>query len=237
MHASNLASSVSALSMGACDHVIQSGEGVAVEDMESRDHEHRHSTAGASEFSSIRSTSIAAIILTLASVASVHANPRSLVPSSLLSQPTRPNNQVTRCQNSPFAPAVETRVSRLAYCLEAEQAEDGVSHPAEQAAIDLIESGNGNYLLDYAIASISRGHFNAAALLRILGRVREVDGDSRVALVSQGLLSGLLGVRDAAIQAAEQWGDSRLVTTLQSHKEDVPWLAEYLSHVIDDISA
>ena len=55
-------------------------------------------------------------------------------------------------------------------------------------------------------------------------------------LVRDGLAKNSVEVRDAAIQAAESWGDSELIEVLKAHSETEPWLRQYLNDVIDDLS-
>ena len=43
-------------------------------------------------------------------------------------------------------------------------------------------------------------------------------------------------VRDAAIQAAETWGDKEMLGVLQAHAESNTWLRSYIEDVISDLS-
>jgi len=72
-------------------------------------------------------------------------------------------------------------------------------------------------------------------MLRLLGRVRIDDGELRRRLVETGLASSNAEVRDAAVQAAEQWADPSLASLLRSHKEPVDWLADYVQVVARDL--
>ena len=42
-------------------------------------------------------------------------------------------------------------------------------------------------------------------------------------------------IRDAAIQAAELWGDQALSDILESHVEAEPWLRDYIVEVIQSL--
>ena len=42
-------------------------------------------------------------------------------------------------------------------------------------------------------------------------------------------------IRDAAVQAAELWGDRDMLPVLKSHSEPEPWLRDYICDVIDDL--
>ena len=57
----------------------------------------------------------------------------------------------------------------------------------------------------------------------------------RAGLVHGGLASDDIELRDAAIQAAESWGDPGLQQILAAHSEPVSWLDEYRRGVIDDL--
>ena len=42
-------------------------------------------------------------------------------------------------------------------------------------------------------------------------------------------------MRDAAVQAAESWGDLGMREVLSSHTEAVPWLRAYIEDVVEDL--
>ena len=42
-------------------------------------------------------------------------------------------------------------------------------------------------------------------------------------------------IRDAAVQAAELWGDREILLVLKSHSEPESWLRDYIFDVIDDL--
>ena len=44
-----------------------------------------------------------------------------------------------------------------------------------------------------------------------------------------------LEIRDAAVRAAEWWGDPEMRSVLESHSERETWLEEYIADVIDDL--
>ena len=58
----------------------------------------------------------------------------------------------------------------------------------------------------------------------------------RVELVRDGLATEGVEIRDAAVQAAEAWGDLGMVEVLESHREPVAWLRDYVRSVIDDLA-
>ena len=117
--------------------------------------------------------------------------------------------------------------------------EDGVRHPAERIiAKSLAQPGEKRavrWLREFCVDA-SNPSF-AASVLRCLARVPCTGSDSwRVGLVRDGLAKNSVEVRDAAIQAAESWGDSELLEVLKAHSETEPWLRQYLNDVIDDLS-
>lgn len=117
--------------------------------------------------------------------------------------------------------------------------EDGVGHPAERIiAKALAQAGDRQatrWLKDFCV-DVSQPTF-AASVLRCLARLGYVGSEPwRVGLVRDGLTKDSVEIRDAAIQAAESWGDFELLEVLRAHSETEPWLRQYLSDVIDDLS-
>ena len=116
--------------------------------------------------------------------------------------------------------------------------EDGMSHPAEEVIAEALQSGEEHRALEWFRAfslNITHPSF-AASFLRCLGRQFAPGTSSwRANLVRDGLATQDVEIRDAAVQAAELWGDPNLVDVLQSHCEPVSWLQHYISEVIDDL--
>ena len=79
----------------------------------------------------------------------------------------------------------------------------------------------------------------AASLLRCLSRESEFVGDAawRSDFVRDALGLSDVQLRDAAMQAAENWGDSAMIEVLQEHTENVQWLDAYRKDVIADLGA
>ena len=76
----------------------------------------------------------------------------------------------------------------------------------------------------------------AASVLRCLGRQTPPGtGSWRAGLVRDGLAMEDVEIRDAAVQAAELWGDPNLLNVLEAHSESEAWLRDYIRDVIDDI--
>jgi hypothetical protein len=117
--------------------------------------------------------------------------------------------------------------------LDEEPLEDGVTHRAERdLAAHIDQFGAANPARHFAdLDSPSR----AASLLRLFGRSEKIERDERQALLAWGLESPSVEVRDAAIQAAENWEGEELLSLLRRHHEPVPWLASYMACVIRDL--
>ena len=129
--------------------------------------------------------------------------------------------------------------STLHASVEADPLEDGTGHPAETIIDQVLQSGEGpsalgwlrGFCLDAAQPSF------AASVLRCLGRLTGPGTTNwRVELVRDGLAIDDVEIRDAAVQAAEAWGDLGMVDVLESHREPVTWLQDYIRDVIDDLA-
>ena len=127
---------------------------------------------------------------------------------------------------------------RLHASFDAEPLEDGMNHPAEQVIAEALDSQNTSAVLRW-IQSFCLDSSNpafAAAVFLCVARQPEVgSAEWRTALVRRGLGVDDVEVRDAAIQAAEHWGDSGLRSILSAHTEPIGWLDEYRRGVMDDL--
>lgn len=137
---------------------------------------------------------------------------------------------------------VESRQAQLLYKLhaafEADPFENGMDHPAEQIIKKALQFSENqqifNWFEDFSL-DIERPSF-AASVLRCLGRQTNLGTYPwRAELVRRGLTVDNVEIRDAAVQAAESWGDQNLVSILKSHHESESWLREYISDVINDL--
>ena len=128
--------------------------------------------------------------------------------------------------------------AKLWNAFEAEPLEDGESHLSETIIEDSLQ---GTRIVD-TLESVrllslddSRPDF-AASVLRSLGRLAYPGTNVwRTRLVRDGLHSKQVPIRDAAVQAAEQWGDADMCEVLKAHVEPVSWLRDYVQDVIDDL--
>ena len=136
------------------------------------------------------------------------------------------------------SPAWTRLESALYASFEAEPLEDGLSHLTEKIIDQVLQSGDGpsvlRWLREFCLDATQPSF--AASVLRCLGRQLDPGTDVwRAGLVRDGLAMSHIEIRDAAVQAAESWGDSGLVDVLESHTEPVTWLQDYILDVIEDL--
>ena len=121
---------------------------------------------------------------------------------------------------------------------EAEPLEDGMDHPAEQVITAVLDSEDPEVVLRW-IRSIcldsTRPAFAAGVLLCVARLPGVGNAGWRERLVRGGLATDDVEVRDAAMQAAEHWGDPGLRRTLSAHSEPIGWLDEYRRGVMEDL--
>ena len=141
--------------------------------------------------------------------------------------PSPPRSFVFRFGNSG-----RTAMAEILRQLAEEPIEDGVAHPAEQSVEKYLRT-HGDQHVAQALKSLSASE--AASLARLLGRAENVGARMREQVLAWGLASSSVELRDAAIQAAENWGDARLAPLLRAHLDDVPWLAKYAADVARDL--
>ena len=139
----------------------------------------------------------------------------------------------------PYTAPERARLSyRLHAAFEAEPLESGMDHPAEEIIAEALRQPENRDVLE-CLENLSldakRPDF-AASVLRCVGRQRNPAGSSwRARLVRAGLEVDDAQIRDAAVQAAESWGDRGLAEILRSHRETESWLRRYIMDVISDL--
>jgi hypothetical protein len=114
--------------------------------------------------------------------------------------------------------------------IDDEPVDDGYTHSAESVICDHIEQFGASELIEHAFTTASP--IRSADLIRLLGRIPEVEVELRRSIVERGLASPHVVVRDAALQAAETWEDASLVALLRGHRDAVPWLAQYAEKIV-----
>ena len=129
-------------------------------------------------------------------------------------------------------------MAKLQASFEIDAVEDGMGHPAEEIIDRALRNANGQQVLVWLrnfCTDATRPSF-AASVLRCLARYDHAGTSSwRVGLVREGLAIDNVEIRDAAVQAAESWGDSDLLEVLISHREPEQWLRHYIVDVIGDL--
>lgn len=117
--------------------------------------------------------------------------------------------------------------------LDEDPIEDGVTHSAE-SALNSYVSRFGSLSIAHQFLAVTPSA-RAAAFLRLLGRCTNLAPGERRSFVQWGLASDSVEVRDAAIQAVENWEDGALIDVLRRHAEPVAWLAKYTASVVRDL--
>ena len=144
-------------------------------------------------------------------------------------------------QRPPPAEQVRDRLdTMLRAAFEAEPVEDGVVHPAEQILGRALHTSDQSTMLGIVAVlcmDTARPGFSAATL-RCLGRLTPPGSSAwRSAVIGEAFAHSDVELRDAAVQAVESWGDPNLLDVLRAHHEVVPWLADYVREVAEDLQA
>ena len=111
-------------------------------------------------------------------------------------------------------------------------------HPAEEIIADTLRGTENSNVLTWlkAFSLDSTRASLAASVLRCLGRQNHPGTERwRVGLVRDGLVAKDVDIRDAAVQAAELWGDRGMRTILLAHFEPEPWLRDYVRDVAEEL--
>lgn len=120
-----------------------------------------------------------------------------------------------------------------------EPVEDGVTHAAEDILATALLDNTYFGILDW-ISQATRetsSPTHSASILRCLGRLNvDLSTTWKAEIIENALRTDDVEIRDAAVQAAERWGDKPLIEILMAHDEPEDWLAEYIDEVISDLS-
>ncbi len=147
---------------------------------------------------------------------------------------------LTTDEHPPVGPMARVQLERqLQNAFEHEPLEDGILHSAEGLIQDALQSPHQRDVLESLrlFALDADDPVFAASTLRCLARVQNLGvPDWRAELVREGLMMDNIQMRDAAIQAAETWGDKEMLGILQAHAESNSWLRGYVEDVISDLS-
>lgn len=126
--------------------------------------------------------------------------------------------------------------NRLKAALIAEPLEDSVSHPCEAVIAEALadSAAAASDWLSELILGDAEPALAADALL-CAARLPDLGGENwRASLVSGGLASDSVEVRDAAAQAAELWGEPRMLAALTAHEEPIAWISAYIQSVVKE---
>ena len=113
-----------------------------------------------------------------------------------------------------------------------------MDHPAERLIAAALESEDWSTALEWihgACFDSGNPAFATSVLLCIARRPRLGDATWRAKVVRRALAADDVTMRDAAVQAAETWGDAGLRRVLRAHTDPVPWLDDYARGVADDL--
>ena len=131
-----------------------------------------------------------------------------------------------------------TLLTELELEFSAEPFEDGMDHEAEQTLSNALRDMEAEQILPWLgdlCTDINKPNLSAS-ILRCLGRLHRPGTEAwRVQLIGNALANGKVEIRDAAVQAVEQWDDANLAGVLESHRENLPWLQDYIRGVVQDL--
>ena len=133
---------------------------------------------------------------------------------------------------------IESLLTELESDFSVEPFEDGMDHEAERTLSKALRDIEAEHLLPWLRDFCTdRGNPNlAASVLRCLGRLLEPGTEAwRTRLIRDALAKGNVEIRDAAVQAVEQWGETNLASVLRLHQEELPWLQDYIQGVLQDL--
>jgi len=193
------------------------------------------SSVGSSRLSFEWAIKMATAVAAISSTAAFCANP------SLAGELMRQSITIATPEHgltSPTAPAASRTaalrsIETIDRELDAVPIEDGTSHPAERCLAVHVDTFGEAGLLDAVQANHT--HVHQAQWLRLLGRTSVLGPLLRANLVRWGLASPSVEVRDAAMQAVENWEDRALVKMLREHYEPIAWLSRYAANIVNDI--
>jgi hypothetical protein len=131
--------------------------------------------------------------------------------------------------------AARQRFQELARVIADEPFDSVTSHPADEPLQAYVREFGASSLRARLLGGEPLGHSQVASILALLGRVLGVGEAEKIALLSTALSSRSLEVRDAAIQAAELWGDHASLHVLDSHQDPVAWLDDYRRRAANEI--
>jgi len=134
-------------------------------------------------------------------------------------------------------------VNQLIQSFDKELLEDGYFHPSQEIiAQGLISSHDSvsQWLLEIYNNNLKANPSLSASLLKSISRFDFAEVYPwGFMMASLGILENSLEIRGAAVDCFENWGNEQSLEKLKAHvnQEQVPWLRDYISQVIVDISS
>jgi hypothetical protein len=120
---------------------------------------------------------------------------------------------------------------------DAEPVEDGCIHAAETILERALKQhgADAERWIERLLAQQDASF--AAAVIKCVGRLKSPGSQAwRLALLDRALAHSAAEIRDAAVQAAELWGDLQAIEVLRKHEQQEPWLRDYVERVVRDLS-
>lgn len=118
---------------------------------------------------------------------------------------------------------------------------DGFNHPAMDFLAEAVGNSQTYHIKDFIDDYIEKGNLESrphlfADFLCCLSCVAPEELPWRKEILHQALLSKNIVLRNAAINTLERWAnsDEESLNLLRSHRESVPWLADYVRRVLEE---
>ena len=138
---------------------------------------------------------------------------------------------------------IPSQIKQLANELQADfqnnPLQDGMDHPAARTLQRAIQNIPAHQLMTWLKTTCTDAHspvFAASVLICLGALPNPLDPPRRRQLIREALESQSIDIREAAIQAVEQWQEVDLADLLQNHTDPEPWLQQYARGVAQDIS-
>lgn len=113
--------------------------------------------------------------------------------------------------------------------------EDGHIHPGEKILRGFIRLHKEVAFLWIKSVMLTDNPNLVPGMITCLGRLSPDNYlEEMFDIMREALRHQSVSVRDAAVQAIENWGEGKAVFLLTNHREEVPWLRDYISVVINN---